>query len=86
MRGVNTNADPHNEGFPDLASLHWDPLWEVCADLKLPVHFHLGAILTTMTYFGTYPWESQDEAANREIGATEERNAAADAAAPYTNS
>ena len=32
LRGVNTNADPHNEGFPDLGSLHWDPLWEVCAE------------------------------------------------------
>ena len=42
LRGVNTNADPHNEGFPDLASRHWDPLWEVCADLAMPVNFHIG--------------------------------------------
>ena len=41
-----------------------------CADLKLPVHFHIGASLTTMTYFGTYPWESQDEDTKLAIGGT----------------
>ena len=25
LRGVNTNADPQNEGYPDLADRHWTP-------------------------------------------------------------
>ena len=70
LRGVNITSDPNDVGGPDLASRAWDPLWEVCADLKLPVHFHIGASLTTMTYFGTYPWESQDEDTKLAIGGT----------------
>ena len=63
-------SDPQDVGGPDLASRAWDPLWEVCADLHLPVHFHIGASLTTMTYFGTYPWESQDDDTKLAIGGT----------------
>jgi uncharacterized protein len=70
LRGVNITSDPNDVGGPDLASRAWDPLWEVCADLHLPVHFHIGASLTTMTYFGTYPWESQDENTKLAIGGT----------------
>ena len=70
LRGVNMTSDPQDLGAPDLANRAWDPLWEVCADLQLPVHFHIGASLTTMTYFGTYPWESQDEDTKLAIGGT----------------
>jgi predicted TIM-barrel fold metal-dependent hydrolase len=70
LRGVNMTSDPQDLGAPDLASRAWDPLWEVCADLQLPVHFHIGASLTTMTYFGTYPWASQNEDTKLAIGGT----------------
>ncbi len=70
LRGVNMTSDPNDVGGPDLVSRAWDPLWEVCADLELPVHFHIGASLTTMTHFGTYPWESQDEDTKLAIGGT----------------
>ena len=70
LRGVNMTSDTQDLGAPDLANRAWDPLWEVCADLQLPVHFHIGASLTTMTYFGTYPWESQDEDTKLAIGGT----------------
>ena len=70
LRGVNMTSDPQDLGAPDLASRAWDPLWDVCADLQLPVHFHIGASLTTMTYFGTYPWESQNEDTKLAIGGT----------------
>ena len=43
LNGVNTNADPQNDGLPDLGEPHWDPMWEACADLGLPVNFHIGA-------------------------------------------
>ncbi len=70
LRGVNMTSDTQDLGAPDLANRAWDPVWEVCADLQLPVHFHIGASLTTMTYFGTYPWESQDEDTKLAIGGT----------------
>jgi predicted TIM-barrel fold metal-dependent hydrolase len=70
LRGVNMTSDPQDLGAPDLANRAWDPVWEVCADRQLPVHFHIGASLTTMTYFGTYPWPSQDEDTKLAIGGT----------------
>jgi predicted TIM-barrel fold metal-dependent hydrolase len=68
LRGVNLTSDPQDLGAPDLANRAWDPLWEACSTLHLPVHFHIGASLTTMTYFGTYPWESQPEDTKLAIG------------------
>jgi predicted TIM-barrel fold metal-dependent hydrolase len=68
LRGVNLTSDPQDVGAPDLASTAWDPLWEVCSALGLPVHFHIGASLTTMNYFGTYPWDSHDDDTKLAIG------------------
>jgi len=68
LRGVNMTSDPQDLGAPDLANRAWDPLWDVCSDLHLPVHFHIGASLTTMTYFGTYPWASQNNDTKLAIG------------------
>jgi uncharacterized protein len=70
LRGVNLTSDPQDLGAPDLASPTWDPLWEVCSSLSMPVHFHIGASLTTMNYFGTYPWESHDDDTKLAIGGT----------------
>ena len=68
LRGINMTSDPQDLGAPDLASRAWDPLWEVCADLELPVHFHIGASLTAMNFYGQYFWESQDEFVKPAIG------------------
>jgi uncharacterized protein len=70
LRGVNITSDPQDVGGPDLADRAWDPLWEVCSALALPVHFHIGASLTTMNYFGTYPWPSHDDDTKLAIGGT----------------
>jgi uncharacterized protein len=70
LRGVNLTSDPQDLGAPDLASRDWDPLWEACASLHMPVHFHIGASLTTMNYFGTYPWPSHDDDTSLAIGGT----------------
>ena len=70
MRGVNLTSDPQDQGAPDLANRAWDPLWEACSGLELPVHFHIGASLTTMTYFDTYPWPSHDDDTKLAIGGT----------------
>jgi uncharacterized protein len=58
LRGVNTTSDPQLHGLPDLAERAWDPLWEVCSDLALPVHFHIGASETSFSWFGSSPWPS----------------------------
>lgn len=70
MRGVNITSDPQDQGAPDLANRAWDALWEVCADLHLPVHFHIGASLTTMNFFNNYPWDSHDDDTKLAIGGT----------------
>jgi predicted TIM-barrel fold metal-dependent hydrolase len=70
LRGVNLTSDPQDLGAPDLASRDWDPLWDVCSSLSMPVHFHIGASLTTMNYFGTYPWPSHDDDTKLAIGGT----------------
>jgi predicted TIM-barrel fold metal-dependent hydrolase len=70
LRGVNLTSDPQDLGSPDLANRAWDPVWEACASLHMPVHFHIGASLTTMNYFGTYPWPSHDDDTSLAIGGT----------------
>lgn len=68
LKGINMTSDPSDLGTPDLANRAWDPLWEVCADLQLPVHFHIGASITAMNFYGKYFWESQDEYVKPAIG------------------
>jgi predicted TIM-barrel fold metal-dependent hydrolase len=68
MRGVNMTSDPQDLGGPDLASSKWDPLWEACQDLQMPVHFHIGASITAMNFFGQYFWPSQSEYVKPAIG------------------
>jgi predicted TIM-barrel fold metal-dependent hydrolase len=69
-RGVNMTSDPQDLGAPDLANRAWDPFWEVCSDLELPVHFHIGASVTGMTFYGQYPWESHADNTKLAIGGT----------------
>ncbi|HXY29052.1 MAG TPA: amidohydrolase family protein [Acidimicrobiales bacterium] len=69
-RGVNMTSDPQDLGAPDLANRAWDPFWEVCTDLKLPVHFHIGASVTGMTFYGKYPWDSHPMNTKLAIGGT----------------
>jgi len=69
-RGVNMTSDPQDLGAPDLASAAWDPFWEACTELQLPVHFHIGASVTAMTFFGKYPWPSQAPNTQLALGGT----------------
>lgn len=64
LRGININSDPHHHKdtdgnyIPDLASPHWDPLWEACSSLDLPVNFHIGASEQSMDWIGQQGWPS----------------------------
>jgi len=69
-RGVNMTSDPHDLGAPDLASQAWDPFWETCAGLRLPVHFHIGASITAMGIFEKYAWPSHPPSTRLAIGGT----------------
>ncbi|HET8618509.1 MAG TPA: amidohydrolase family protein, partial [Acidimicrobiales bacterium] len=69
-RGVNMTSDPQDLGAPDLANRAWDPLWETCAELELPVHFHIGASVTGMAFYGKYPWDSHGPDTKLAIGGT----------------
>jgi len=69
-RGVNMTSDPQDLGAPDLANRAWDPFWETCTDLELPVHFHIGASVTSMGFYGQYPWESHPMDTKLAIGGT----------------
>jgi predicted TIM-barrel fold metal-dependent hydrolase len=68
FRGVNMCSDPQSRGLPDLGDPVWDRLWEVCSDEQLPVNFHIGASETSLTWFGTSPWPSQDDERKLAIG------------------
>jgi uncharacterized protein len=70
LRGVVTCTDPQNRGLPDLGEREWDPFWEVCSELGLPVNFHIGASETTMTWFGTSPWPSMGDDQKLAIGSS----------------
>jgi predicted TIM-barrel fold metal-dependent hydrolase len=59
LKGVNISADPQlNFGLPDLADPHWEPLWDACEGLGLPINFHIGASQTQASWFGGSPWPS----------------------------
>ena len=68
IRGINTTSDPQDQGLPDFNERHWDPAWEVCADLGLPVNFHIGSSATSMNWFGQYPWPSHTAEVKFAIG------------------
>ena len=69
-RGINMTSDPQDLGAPDLADRAWDPFWEVCTELQLPVHFHIGASVTSMTFYGKYSWPSHTPDTKLALGGT----------------
>lgn len=71
LRGVNINSDPHNQqGVPDLADPHWDPLWATCAGLGMPVNFHIGASDSALEWFGSSFWPSESPDVRFAIGSS----------------
>jgi predicted TIM-barrel fold metal-dependent hydrolase len=69
LRGVNMTSDPQvQSATPDLGDRAWDPLWEACGDLALPVHFHIGASQTSLAWFGDSPWPSHGDDQKLAIG------------------
>jgi predicted TIM-barrel fold metal-dependent hydrolase len=51
-------SEPHAGGLPDLVDHHWDPLWELCTELELPINLHVGASEFGMEAFMKGVWPS----------------------------
>jgi predicted TIM-barrel fold metal-dependent hydrolase len=76
LRGININSDPHNhvgldgEQLPNLGNERWNPMWEACEALDLPVNFHIGASDQVMDWFGHQSWPGTDPDIAMRIGST----------------
>jgi predicted TIM-barrel fold metal-dependent hydrolase len=70
LRGVVMCSDPDSVGLPDLADPAWDPFWDVCGELGMPVNFHIGASQTSFNMFGRASWGSMDMAERLALGST----------------
>jgi len=68
LHGVITNADPQNQGLPDLGEAYWNPMWQALQDRDLPMNFHCGASATQRTYNGGSPWPSMEQNTKLAVG------------------
>lgn len=68
LRGVVMCSDPDSGGLPDLGDPAWDPFWDVCGELEMPVNFHIGASQTSFNMFGTASWNSMDMSERLALG------------------
>jgi uncharacterized protein len=70
LHGVNTNADPQNQGLPDLSDDYYRPMWEAIEGFGLPVNFHIGASVSQTSYSGSGPWPSLDRNTKLALGSS----------------
>jgi len=74
LRGININSDPHTHKdengnqIPDLASPHWDPLWEACEAMEMPINFHIGGSEQSVDWLGQQGWPSLPRELKAAIG------------------
>ncbi|MEZ5232392.1 MAG: amidohydrolase family protein [Acidimicrobiia bacterium] len=58
LRGIVTCSNPNDVGLPYLNDPVWDPMWEACQALRMPVNFHIGASAGDLNFFGSAPWKT----------------------------
>ncbi|MGE0385542.1 MAG: amidohydrolase family protein [Gammaproteobacteria bacterium] len=68
IRGVNTNPNPQQQGFPELTDPQWAPLLDLCGEMDLPINFHIGASEDQLDWFGSVPWKSHPDDVKLAIG------------------
>jgi uncharacterized protein len=51
LRGILFTGEPLRFGLPTMGDPHWDPLWSVAQELKMPIHFHIGGGEDTVDTF-----------------------------------
>lgn len=71
LRGINTNADPQNQGYPAMSDPIWDPLWELCSDLQLPLNFHIGGGMENTDWYGAGGWPTDDSRVKMAFGSSQ---------------
>jgi len=68
LRGIVTCSNPEEAGRPDMACREWDPVWEACSELSMPVNFHIGSSKGNLDFFGKAPWPSFGEERKLAVG------------------
>ena len=68
LRGIVTCTNPEEAGLPDMGTKYWDPIWQTCSDLHMPVNFHIGSSKGNMDFFGRAPWPSFGEERKLAVG------------------
>jgi len=58
LRGIVTTSDPESAGLPDIAQPDWDPFWEACGALGMPINFHIAASDTGWNMLSRASWKS----------------------------
>ncbi len=61
MRGITMTGEPFAGGLPDLGDTHWDPMYQICTDLNIPINIHIGSGTSTHNEYSAHVWPSQDE-------------------------
>jgi uncharacterized protein len=61
--GVTMSGEPFNGGLPDLQEKYWDPFYEACTDLGIPINIHIGSGDTPASAdpYARKVWPSQDD-------------------------
>ena len=44
LTGITMVGGPERFGLPTLNESYWDPFWDNCQDMELPVNFHIGSL------------------------------------------
>ncbi len=62
LKGININSDPQTftnsdgEKLADFSSDYWNPMWEACEALDVPINFHIGASEESADWIGAQGW------------------------------
>jgi predicted TIM-barrel fold metal-dependent hydrolase len=63
MVGITMSGEPFAGGLPDLADPHWDPMYEACISLGIPINIHIGSGDggVGMDHYFQRVWPTQDQ-------------------------
>ena len=72
LKGITMCAEPHaNPALPPLHDRHWDPLWEACSALDMPINFHVGSSDFSVKSFLEGAWPGLDSHRKLVVGASQ---------------